>query len=78
MWIKKYLDVTNQGKWKVFFDLELEKYGGTVMLTSNLNNTDTFNGFEIKNCFIREVLSIWTEVNFEDQITSEMQSLIKA
>ena len=23
-WIKKYLDNENQGKWKLFFDLELE------------------------------------------------------
>ena len=38
------------------------------MLTSNLNNTDTFNAFGIKNCFIREVLSIWTEVSFDDQL----------
>ena len=27
-WIKKYLDNNNNGKWKIFFDVELEKYGG--------------------------------------------------
>ena len=28
IWIKKYLDKTNMGKWKLFFDLELGRYGG--------------------------------------------------
>ena len=28
-WIKKYLDKSNRGKWKDFFELELEKYGGS-------------------------------------------------
>ena len=31
IWIKKYLDVENQGGWKSFFDLELKKYGGEVI-----------------------------------------------
>ena len=36
-WIKKYLDDENQGKWKYFFDLELERHGGSIVLTSNPN-----------------------------------------
>ena len=27
-WIRKYLDESNKGKWKLFFDAELEKFGG--------------------------------------------------
>ena len=26
MWIKKYLDKDNPGKWEIFFDLELDSY----------------------------------------------------
>ena len=26
MWIKKYLDKDNHGKWEIFFDLELDSY----------------------------------------------------
>jgi len=26
-WIKKYLDNNNKGKWKIFFDIALKKYG---------------------------------------------------
>ena len=30
IWIKKYLDKTNMGKWKLSFDLELGRYGGKL------------------------------------------------
>jgi len=63
---QKHLDKENRGKWKLFFDLELEKSGGAIVLTSNLNTKDT-----IKT--LSEVLTIWAEVNFEDEITSESQ-----
>ena len=74
-WIKKYLDEGNQGEWKYFFDLELERHGGSIVLTSNLNKKDTIENLKIKNCFIKETLLIWAEVNFEDHIMSEKQFL---
>ena len=40
---------------------------------SNLNKEDTTNILNVSNCFISEILSIWSEVNFEDRITSENQ-----
>ena len=40
---------------------------------SNLNKEDTTNLLNVSNCFISEILSIWSEVNFEDRITSENQ-----
>ena len=72
-WVKKYLDKENRGKWKLFFDKELQKYGGTLAFMSNLNKEDTTNLLNVSNCFISEILSIWSEVNFEDRITSENQ-----
>ena len=42
-WIKRYLDKENCGSWKSFFDLELEKYGGEVILTGNLDIKDSRN-----------------------------------
>ena len=69
-WIKKYLDEENQGKWKYFFDIELERFGGTIVLTSNLNKKDTIENLKIKNNFIKEILSIWAEVNFDENKTS--------
>ena len=75
LWIKKYLDEGNQGKWKYFFDLELERHGGSIALTSNLNKKDTIENLMIKNCFIKETLLIWAEVNFDEHIMSEKQFL---
>ena len=36
-WIKKYLDTSNNGKWKLFLDGVLKNCGGENILTSNLN-----------------------------------------
>lgn len=74
-WIKKYLDEENQGKWKYFFDLELERHGGSIVLTSNQNKKDIIENLKIKNCFMKETLSIWAEVNFDDHKMSEKQFL---
>ena len=41
---------------EIFFDLELEIYGGSIALTSNLNKKDTTENLKIKNCFIKETL----------------------
>ena len=65
-WIKKYLDDENHGKWKYFFDVELDRFGGTTVFTGNLNKKDTIETLKIKNCFINEILSIWAEVNFDE------------
>ena len=74
-WIKKYLDSENQGKWKLFFDLELETLGGNILFTGNLNKKDTNMTIIVSDRFIKEILAIWSEVNFEDCITSENQFL---
>ena len=75
MWIKKYLDSGNQGKWKLFFDLELGKSVEKTALTSNLSQQDITKIIVTKNSFVREVLTIWAEINFEKQITSKTQFL---
>ena len=41
VWIRKYLDEDNKGKWKLFFDAELEKLGGTTVFRGNLDLNDT-------------------------------------
>ena len=74
-WIKIYLDEVNQGKWKYFFDPELERHGGSIVLISSLNKKDTIENLKIKNCFIKETLLIWAEVNFDGHIMSVKQFL---
>ena len=41
VWIRKYLDEDNKGKWKLFFDAELEKLGGPTVFRGNLDLNDT-------------------------------------
>ena len=50
---------------EVFFDPEQDRHGGLIALTSNLNMKDTTENLKIKNCFIKETLLIWAEVNFD-------------
>ena len=74
-WIKKYLDESNQGKWKGFFELELGKYGGSLVFTGNLNRHDTLKTISVKDPFLQEIVQIWSEVNFDKQIKTKQQFL---
>ena len=70
IWIKKYLDMENQGGWKTFLGFELRKYGGIAIFTGNLNKKDT-SAIKISDPFIKEVMDIWSEVNFEQAVVAE-------
>ena len=49
----------------------LKNCGGENILTSNLNTRDTLEIIKVSNAFFREILEIWGEINFENQIMSE-------
>jgi len=55
-WIKKYLDDSNRGKWKDFFELELRKYGGKLVFAYNLNKLDTLKLRSVQDPFLQEIL----------------------
>ena len=59
----------------LFFDLELGKSVEKTALTSNLSQQDITKTIATKNSFVREVLTIWAEINFEKQVTSKTQFL---
>ena len=40
MWISKYLDMSNEGKWKLLFDYYLQNYDGKYAFKSILNKRD--------------------------------------
>lgn len=42
----------------MFFNLELERHGGSIVLTSNLNKKDTIENFKNKTCFIKETVNL--------------------
>ena len=72
-WIKKYLDKENHGKWKIFFDLELDSYGKELVFTSNMSKRDASKYINLSDPLIKEVHETWTEINFENTINSMEQ-----
>ena len=68
-WIKKYLDENNKGKWKCFFDYDLENFGGATFFR-NLSIKDVKGISRSFNPFLKEVVEIWAELSYEDEITS--------
>jgi len=60
-WIKKYLDESNRGKWKDFFELEIGNYGGSFVSTGNLNKHDTLKTISVKDPCLQEIVQIWSE-----------------
>ena len=65
MWIRKYLDDSNKGKWKPFFDAELEKFGGQTVFRGNLNIKDSKKLANNLSPFLKEILEIWSEINYQ-------------
>ena len=68
-WIKKYLDENHKGKWKCFFDYDLENFGGPTFFC-NLNIKDVKEILRSFNPFLKEVVEIWAKLSYEDEITS--------
>ena len=54
VWIKKYLDENNKGKWKLFLDAELENLGGPTIL-NNLDKADTKRIAKSLSPFLKEI-----------------------
>ena len=75
VWIKKYLDDSNRGKWKYFFEVELKKYGGKLVFTCNLHKRDISKSISVQDPFLQEILEIWSEINFDAKIKTEQQFL---
>ena len=74
-WVKKYLDKDNHGKWKLFLDFEPQELGGADTFKSNLNTKDLLNLYKVQDTFTAEILSIWSEINYDDAITFNNQFL---
>ena len=74
-WIKKHLDPGNSSSWKSFFDLELQSHGGKTIFLGNLTRKDARCFIEVSDPFIKEILEIWCEASFTENLTSEAQFL---
>ena len=67
-WVQKYLDDSNQAKWKLFFDYFIKKHDGKLLLTGNLNQAYVA-GLNIQDTFTKEVIEIWSSLNYEENLT---------
>ena len=67
-WVQKYLDDSNQAKWKLFFDYFINEHDGKLLLTGNLNQADVA-GLNIQDTFTKEVIEIWSSLNYEENLT---------
>ena len=65
-WIQKYLVSSNKGKWKLFLDFFLVKYNATLLITGDLNVNDAAS-LEIDDPFTKELIEIWSCLNFKKQ-----------
>ena len=54
-WIQKYLDTSNRGKWKEFFELEFGKFGGNLIFKGNLNRVDCSKTIPVKKLFYKRI-----------------------
>ena len=70
MSVIKYLDESNLGKWKLFFDNELQNYGGTAVFKGNLKKEDLPKIKGLSDVFIKENLKIGSETSYEDNLNS--------
>ena len=66
---QKYLDQENHGKWKYFFDSELQFFGGSAVFRGNLKQND-LPKYGLSDLLIMEILQIWSEVSFNSCVTS--------
>ena len=67
-WVQKYLDDSNQAKGKLSFDYFIKEHDGKLLLTGNLNQADVA-GLNIQDTFTKEVIEIWSSLNYEENLT---------
>lgn len=65
VWLRKYLVENNKGKWKLLFDAELEKLGGQTVFRGNPDIKDTKKLANNLSPFLKEILDIWSELNYQ-------------
>ena len=63
VWIRKYLDESNKGKWKLFLTLSSKNLEAKLSLRATLTKKTRRSLLTIL-----EILEIWSELNYEGSI----------
>jgi len=64
-WVKRLTDTNNKGQWKIFYQKELNKYGGDLVFECPLEEKHIITNF--KNEFLRDILLSWNKVKSYDK-----------
>ena len=64
-WVQSYLNTENKGKWKVFFDSYLQRYGRKLVFLCNLKQKDA-SQLKIKDPFFKEIVEYWSNSNYSE------------
>lgn len=69
----KCLDKNNRGKWNFFFVIIfiLENLATVFLSMATLTKWNSIKTLNIRDNFLKEILLILSEINFEQQLTSE-------
>ena len=68
LWIKRYLDTTNNGDWKIFMHKKLHKYGNDLVFESDLDQ-HAIKQIASEESFLKDVLMSWIKIknNYEEK-----------
>ena len=61
-WIKRILDDSNKGMWKLFYNENILKFGGKIIFECNLTEKDIKINFPHKGFFLQDILILWSKV----------------
>ena len=68
VWIRKYLDENNKGKWKLFLTVSSKTLEAKLFFRGNLDIKDSKKLANNLSPFLKEILEIWSELNYQGSI----------
>ena len=78
MWIRKSWTKVTRENGKIFLDAELENLGGQAVFRGNLDIRDSKKLANNLSPFLKEILEIWSELNYQGSIETVESFLIQS
>ena len=66
--------MNNTGQWKIFYQNELDKYGGNLVFECSLNEKHIVSNF--KNVFLRDVILSWNTIKSNEKARHVNKTMI--
>ena len=68
VWLRKYLDESNKGKWNFFLMLSLKTFEAKLFLGAALTLKTPKKLANNLSPFLKEILEIWSELSYQGSI----------